>query len=192
MSLKEKYFELCYTRRIHEYAKIDQYKNWAIGEARRKYKSLDEFYAEEIGINNEELNQLRAEFKKYNDLYSRYFNEARKELFANPEQLIQWYDNSKESCHYCGITQSELHLIVEKRLGNMTLNQKTKRSKGTLEIEKLNPNEAYTFENAVICCPFCNNAKSNLISADDWRNFFVPAMKSYLGSLVADKIHIEV
>lgn len=180
---ENKYFELCYTRRIHEFAKIAQYENCSYDEARMKYKSLDDFYQTELGINRDVLNLLRKGLKKYNDLYSRYFNEYRKELFKNPEKFIEWYDKQGESCNYCGISQSKLHGIVELRNGKLTLNQKTKRSKGTLEIEKLNPNLGYTYDNSVLSCPFCNNAKSNLISEEDWREFFVPAMKNYLNSI---------
>jgi len=188
MNLNDKYFELCYKRRIHEFAKIDQFKKWTQGQARKKYKSLDEFYQEELNINENELNQLRGEFKIFNDLYSKYFNEQRKGLFVNPEKFLEWYNKQGEACNYCGITQYELHRIVELRNGNLTLNKKTKRSKGTLEIEKLNPSKGYTYDNSVLSCPFCNNAKSNLISEDDWRKFFVPAMKNYFNSILRDDI----
>ncbi|MGD9992671.1 MAG: hypothetical protein AB7S69_05175 [Salinivirgaceae bacterium] len=184
MNLNDKYFELCYTKRIHEFAKIDQYKKWTSGLARKKYFSLDAFYEDELGINSDRLNQIKVEFKEYQVLYSRYFNEQRRELFENPEKLIKWYNKHNESCAYCGITQKELHKIVKNRNGNLTLNQKTKRSKGTLEIEKLNPSVGYTYDNSVLCCPFCNNAKSNLISEEDWRINFVPAMKNYFNSIL--------
>jgi len=186
MNLNDRYFELCYKRRIHEFAKIDQYKKWTLGQARMKYKSLDEFYQEELNINKKELNQLRSEFRNFNYLYSKYFNEQRKEFFKNHEKFLEWYDKQGETCNYCGITQFELHRIVELRNGNLTLNQKTKRSKGTLEIEKLNPSIGYTYKNSVLSCPFCNNAKSNLISEEDWRKFFVPAMKNYFNSILRD------
>lgn len=186
MNLNDRYYELCYTRRIHEFARIDQYKKWTLGQARLKYDSLDDFYKTELEINDDKLNQLRVEYKKFNDLYSKYFNEQRKGLFENPEKFLEWYDKQRECCNYCGITQSELHRIVESRNGNLTLNQKTKRSKGTLEIEKLNPIQGYTFENSVLSCPFCNNAKSNLISEKDWRKFYVPAMKNYFNSILQD------
>jgi len=186
MNQNDKYFQLCYTERIHEFSKIDQYKKWTDGTARTKYKSLDDFYITELEINKEKLNQLRTDFKKFNELYSRYFNEQRKELFENPKPLLEWYATQKESCNYCGINQLELHRIVESRNGKLTLNQKTKRSKGTMEIEKLDPNKGYTFDNSVLSCPFCNNAKSNLISEDDWRKFFVPAMKNYFKSILSN------
>ena len=69
MSLNNRYFELCYKNRIHEFYKIDQYKNWAQGQARMKYKSLDDFYQKELSINRHELIRLRSEFKYFNDLY---------------------------------------------------------------------------------------------------------------------------
>lgn len=184
MNLVDRYFELCYKKRIHEFYKIDQYKNWAQGQARMNYKSLDEFYQEELSINRHELDNLRIEFKDFNDLYSKYFTEQRIGLFENREMFLEWYAKQRESCNYCGITQSRLNRIVELRNGNLTLNQKTKRSKGTLEIEKLDPSQGYTFDNSVLSCPFCNNAKSNLISEGDWRNFFVPAMKNYFNSIL--------
>jgi 5-methylcytosine-specific restriction endonuclease McrA len=184
MSINDRYFKLCYTLRIHEFKKIDEYKQWAFDTAINKYRSLDEFYKAELEISQEELNNLRSDFKKFNDLYSIYFNEQRRELFENPKAFLDWYDKHNESCNYCGTTQFELHRIVKLRNDNLTLNQKTKRSKGTLEIEKLNPNLGYTFENSVLSCPFCNNAKSNLISEKDWRDFFVPAMKKYINSVL--------
>ena len=186
MSKNDRYFKLCYTERIHEFSKIDEYKKWTVGTARTKYKSLAEFYQTELEISKEELNHLKTDFKRFNDLYSRYFNEQRKELFEKPKALLIWYDKHKESCNYCRITQSQLHRIVESRNGKLTLNQKTKRSKGTLEIEKLDPNIGYTFDNSVLSCPFCNNAKSNLISEDDWRKFFVPTMKNYFDSILSN------
>jgi len=77
MSINDRYFKLCYTERIHEFAKIDGYKKWTVGTARTKYKTLHEFYQTELEINQEELNHLRTDFKRFNDLYSRYFNEQR-------------------------------------------------------------------------------------------------------------------
>jgi len=186
MDIKEEYFKLYYTHRIHEYSKIDTYKNWNSGEAKKQYNSLNDFYLRELEINLEELQNLNEEFALFNKLYSKYYNKDRNEFFSNPEQLLKWYEEQNDSCHYCKVTQSDLDKIVEKRNGNLTLNQKTKRSKGTLEIEKLDPSKGYTFENSVLACPFCNNAKSNLILDSDWDIHFAPAMKNYIQSLLTN------
>ncbi|PWJ43874.1 hypothetical protein [Sediminitomix flava] len=189
MSLNDRYFYLCYTKRIHEYVKIDSYKNWEKGQAKENYQKIEEFYLDELKINHSKLHELREYFKLYDDLYRKYRNGnvERKKLFDNYNELLVWYDEQEGCCHYCQISQDELYKIVSIRDGNMTLNQKSKRSKGTLEIEKLDPNEGYTFENSVLACPFCNNAKSNLISEKDWREFFAPKMREYLNSILIDK-----
>jgi len=179
---EEKYFELCYSKRIHEFSKIDAEKGWQSGEAKERYKSLNNYYIEQIGIDKERLDELRERFKKFNDLYTNYFNEDRRTMFQDYNGFMDWYEKQKDCCHYCEITKTELSKIVERRGGNLTLNGKTKRSKGTLEIEKLEPNKGYTFLNTVLACPFCNNAKSNLISEKDWKCYFKPVMKKYLQS----------
>lgn len=186
MEQADKYFELCYKERIHEFCKIDQLKNWDAGEAKKKFKTLDAFYIEELNIDSKILTQLKYKFKRFNDLYAKYYNEERRRLFESPEAFLLWYDTQNNQCNYCEITQSDLKRIVAYRNGNLTLNQKTKRSKGTLEIEKLDPNIEYTYKNSVLACPFCNNAKSNLISEDDWRKHFVPAVKNYFNSILSN------
>jgi len=159
------------------------------GQAKREYRTIDGFYLDVLGIDLEKLNELRNIFKQYDELYKRYRqnNIERNELFSNYKKLIKWYNDQKERCNYCHITQDELFKIVSAREGNLTLNKKTKRSKGTLEIEKLDPGEGYTIENSVLACPFCNNAKSNLISENDWRTFFTPAMKEYFKTILVDE-----
>ncbi|MGM0579765.1 MAG: hypothetical protein ACQETL_03740 [Bacteroidota bacterium] len=184
MTFKERYFDLCYNHRIHEYSKIDVYSNLKPGEAKLKYNSIDEFYMEELNISKEKLIKVKSHFKVFNRLHAKYFNKSRGELFSNSEEFMKWYKEQGEKCNYCEVSQKDLFRIVDKRNGNLTLNQKTKRSKGTLEIEKLDPSEGYTYENSVLACPFCNNAKSNLISETDWKEFFVPAMKKYLNQIL--------
>ena len=185
MNIRDEYFKLRYTKRIYEFSKIDQLKKWESGKAKSTFKTIDEFYQQELNISKERLTELRDEFSEFNKLYTRYFNEQRQELFINSSELLKWYNDQKGSCNYCAITQEELLKIVKNRDGNLTLNNKTKRSKGTLEIEKLNSSEGYTFKNSVLACPFCNNAKSNLISEKDWREFFKPAMQQYHKKLLS-------
>jgi hypothetical protein len=148
--------------------------------AKELFDSIDDFYMKELNILKDELLNLRSDFQQFNSYYSKYYNSARQELFDDPDKLIEWFIRQNDECNYCKLSQDELFKIVERRNGNLTLNKKTKRSKGTLEIEKLDPSKGYTYENSVLACPFCNNAKSNLISETDWKEFFVPAMKLYL------------
>ncbi|WP_170178620.1 hypothetical protein [Flammeovirga pectinis] len=186
-SIEKRYFELKYNHKINEFYKIDDLKNWSVGTAKSKYKRLDDFYCDELSISVKELEKVINGFKEYHHLYQKYFNEYRKEFFADPKTLIEWFNNQNNSCHYCDITQEEVLKIVDLRGGNMTLNNLQKRSKGSLEIEKLDSNKGYTFDNSVLACPFCNNAKSNLISDEDWKLHFSKPMRKYLQSLIQEK-----
>ena len=109
-----------------------------------------------------------------------YYNNERKEIFQSFE-IFKWFNEHKNKCGYCEITQSDLHKIKESRNGNFTLNKKKKRKNATLEIEQKDCTlEEYgSLENLIFACPLCNNAKSNLISEEDWRKYFVKQIKAY-------------
>lgn len=136
-------------------------------------------------------------FEEYNKIFA-YYNEARNDLFVDHDELVKWYKEQENKCGYCGITAEELEKIAffrGKKLfksgilnsceKNLTLNGKRKRSKGTLEIERLDSvSNKYNFGNVILACPLCNNAKSNLIDEKGWRSIFVPAMKKYYASIL--------
>ena len=181
---QNKYFDLFFNKRITEYKKIDEYKNWELGKDKKTYKSLDMFFLDEIKLDENELKEIRKHFEEYKKLFDAYINEERKELFKKHDAFMSWYNDKKNKkneikCGYCKITESQLKQLVKLRGDNLTLNGKQKRSKGTMEIEKMDSNGDYTYENCIMACPLCNNAKSNLISDEDWRRFFVEPMKKY-------------
>jgi hypothetical protein len=76
----------------------------------------------------------------------------------------------------------------------LTLNQKTKRKNGILEIEQKTPineteKKVYSdFNNLILACPLCNNAKSNLIDESSWREIFVEPMRGYYEKLLGRKL----
>lgn len=180
-ALEEKYFDLYFTKKLHEFAKIDALEGFEPGQAKVKYNSLDNYFKEKLGrLDQSGLETLRAKFEPFR-LAEKRNNIDRAELFKDHDKCMTWYDEQKNRCYYCKTTQEELRTIVnEKRDGNLTLNEGTKRSKGTLEIEKLDSNIGYTYKNCVLACPFCNNAKSNLISDTDWKKYFAEPMRNYI------------
>lgn len=191
---KNKYFDLFFINRITEYKKIDEYKKWGLGKAKQTYKSLDQFYLDEINIHEAELNEIRKQFEEYKKLFDAYINEERKELFRNHDTFMKWYNKQKNNsgeiiCGYCEITETKLKQLVKLRGNNLTLNGKQKRSKGTMEIEKKDSKGEYTYDNCIMACPLCNNAKSNLISDEDWRRFFVEPMRRYYETELNSKLN---
>ena len=77
-----------------------------------------------------------------------------------------WYDQAEKKCHYCGITAPQIHAPKESGLIH-TKRWKTRGRK--LEIERLQPNEPYdNTRNLVFCCYWCNNAKSDEFSREEF------------------------
>lgn len=182
--LQKEYFKLFFMDRINEYRKIDDYKNWNVGTARNKFQSINDFYLSELKIDNNKFIEIQKYFSDYKVKYDKYYNEKRKNLFIDPDKCIDWFRAQNSKCGYCEISQDDLHKIVRKRNGNFTLNGKTKRSKGTLEIERKDSSLDYSYSNCILSCPLCNNAKSNLIDELSWREYFVKSVKEYYKSLL--------
>ena len=59
------------------------------------------------------------------------------------------------------------------------ISSKKQSFSGELQIERKNPNEDYSADNCEFACVICNNAKSDMISADNFTKFFVPGIKKY-------------
>jgi 5-methylcytosine-specific restriction endonuclease McrA len=184
-ALEEKYFNLVFQEKICTYERIDAFKVWGKGTASNKFDLIDDFYKQELEIDlrneNKTIRDLKIRFQRYQELNNAYNNEDRKNIFSDPDKIVKWFESEGNKCGYCGISQDQLHEVVKKRNGNLTLNAKKKRSKGTLEIERLNPSleQGYQFGNIILACPLCNNAKSNLIDEASWRELFVPSMRKY-------------
>ncbi len=205
---REIYFNLRYIERITDYSRLSQHENKMNNtvlsemEFRNKYKQdgIDGYYLEKINsLTNASFDltvllEVKSYFVKYAELESKYNNEKRKKLFKNPEKIVKWFEEQNNMCGYCGVTQDELNEIVVKRNGNLTLNQKTKRKNGILEIEQKTPvneteKKAYSdFNNLILACPLCNNAKSNLIDESSWREIFVEPMRGYYEKLLRRKL----
>ncbi|MDP4266387.1 MAG: hypothetical protein Q8880_03010 [Bacteroidota bacterium] len=58
----------------------------------------------------------------------------------------------------------------------------TKRKRGpSLELERKNTDtNIYNEENCIMACYFCNNHKSDIISAEDHKKYFAESIKNYL------------
>lgn len=203
------YFRIRYLEKVTDYKKIyelelkekvfEEIKDENI--AREKYKKIggiDKYILDRInnklGLNLNGLEEIKDYFEEYHTIY-KYYNEERKELFSDHVELLNWWKEQENKCQYCGITQNELYKIAElrgelikkeegKEGNNLTINGKTKRSIGTLEIERKDCTKSYTYKNCILACPLCNNAKSNLIDEEGWKDFFAVPMKKYYDELL--------
>lgn len=90
--------------------------------------------------------------------------------FGSREFFLRWYLNEPKRCCYCGVEESQL----EEYFNSNNAQYKDARQRGTvLEIERVTtaPKEKniYSFDNTALACYICNNAKSDFLSAKDFK-----------------------
>lgn len=79
----------------------------------------------------------------------------------DPNDFEELLDN--KSCKYCGVTNNEvIELAADKKI-----NKKSERG-WNLEIDRIDSNYEYTKENCVMACYWCNNAKTDEFTFDEF------------------------
>lgn len=118
------------------------------------YKSQD-IYNAIIEIEKKELAIIQECEKLYIDSFESVFP---KNEF---EKLIE--DKEDTCCHYCGISKDKIEQLADKK----QLFKKTLRG-WNFEIDRKNSNLEYKPENCVICCYWCNNAKTDEFTEEEF------------------------
>jgi 5-methylcytosine-specific restriction endonuclease McrA len=107
------------------------------------------------------------------------------------EDFIKWYNsNLKHGCYYCGITLQMQRDLIDKKLvsSKRFYNHQYTTPKGQIrygtrgrnfEVDRKNPNAAYSQANCVLACYFCNNDKSDVFLSEQYSRL--------IGSNSADK-----
>ena len=102
---------------------------------------------------------LRNELKPLKDKY--------KEKFKNIFPLEEFEKMTKdETCSYCGISLAQIEELGK----NGKLNNKRSDTRGyTLEIDRMLPNLEYSKKNCCMACYWCNNAKTDEFSPEEFK-----------------------
>lgn len=110
---------------------------------------FDEWYKNNISIT-----------KEFEAIYLKTF--ISKEDF----RLIYNEDTYNRKCDYCNMTELDFNHFKEKDL----IYTKRYYSRGhTMEVDRKNPNAEYTKDNIVLCCYWCNNAKTDEFTYDEFK-----------------------
>jgi len=116
------------------------------------YKSMKEWKIENSNI----IDDLEKDYiKNFKNVFS----------FDDFKQLL-----SKNNCHYCDITISEVIELVEKE---QLFNKQNYRG-FVLEIDRIDSNKEYTKNNCVLSCYWCNNAKTDEFNEEEFKKFGKP------------------
>ena len=130
-------------------------------------------------MKNEKLEFSYVE-KPKEKLKANFYLRNNKDLngFSDFEDFHSWFVSQDKKCYYCGIEEYEVQQIVVQGLltsNRFPLNGENKRGRSRgmwLEIDRINPREKYSRENAVLCCYFCNNDKSDVFHGLEYKKFF--------------------
>jgi hypothetical protein len=95
-----------------------------------------------------------------------YYNKKQENKITRPfEELYDWYEKQEKKCCYCGITEPEISRLIDS--GHLHFKQKRGRH---LEFERKNPDAGYDdFDNLALACHWCNNAKTDTFTADEFK-----------------------
>lgn len=81
------------------------------------------------------------------------------------EDFIRWYIKTDKRCYYCLLSKEEIALFHDRFKDR---NKRGATRGKTLEIDRKNDGP-YTEENCVFACYYCNNAKSDIFSAEEFK-----------------------
>ena len=96
------------------------------------------------------------------------------------ESFFAWWcektpEDGIRRCYYCEVDERALKDAFDLKI----ISSKKRSFSGELQIERKDPNGDYSADNCEFACVICNNAKSDMISADDFTTYFVPGIKEY-------------
>lgn len=121
----------------------------------------------------DDLQYIYGRFSQKQKDYKNAFN-------GSFEAFLAWWcekipENGIRHCCYCGIDENTLKDAFK---NGLVISKKPSFS-GELQIERKDPDGDYSTDNCEFACVICNNAKSDMISAEDFKKFFVPGIKEY-------------
>lgn len=150
----------------------------------------EEFYKEKI-FNKVSINKLKEFSPNSSSIIDKCYGSARykeiqkrksfltnkitqiaqegEELHFTNEQMylfFHWWENAKKSCHYCSLPESELENLHNQP---MHINKRHPKRGKSLEIDRMKSDLPYTnIENLVLACYWCNNAKTDTFTEDEF------------------------
>lgn len=93
----------------------------------------------------------------------------KKDLILSLNDFLVFYgqdSNSSRHCEYCGINEIEIHNLIQYGL----LTTKRLRTRGrSMEVDRKQSEGPYSSDNIVLCCYWCNNAKTDEFSYEEFK-----------------------
>jgi hypothetical protein len=145
-------------------------------------KELEEIYSIAFQLSKYddtiEYKGLKKSAKQMDDFYNDWFKNTKvveefKEIFKSnrfikSEDFESLYDNGgkERACCYCGISESKIKDFIQRH----AFRTKRLSTRGrALEVDRIDPNGGYDKSNIVLCCYWCNNAKTDEFTFEEFK-----------------------
>ena len=96
-----------------------------------------------------------------------------------PLEYREWYKNHIKICYFCGNSNETIRDYLKK------IGEKINIQQNRLHIERLDSSKGYLINNLTLACSICNTHKSDIISAEDFKEialkYIAPKIKNELG-----------
>lgn len=125
--------------------------------AYQKSKDTDKFLDAKI----KDLDEAIDKWTKNNKVLIADFRKIfHKNKFISYNSIKEFYgdDNHNRECHYCHITEKDIDTLIEK--GKIITKRLSTRGR-SMEVDQKDTNKGYEKGNIVLCCYWCNNAKTD-------------------------------
>ena len=144
------------------------FENFTISvDLEKKYSSEYWQQLENYEINNISIKEITKRIEQIENIHTDLFKTIETQYVEKFSLKFPESDFLKlieiTHCHYCQITLEEIETLGE----NKKLYKKSLRG-WTLEIDRLNSNFEYSPENCVMSCYWCNNAKTDEFTENEF------------------------
>ena len=144
--------------------------------------------AKQLDVDLKTLSKWWDELKEPRERLSRQLQIWKSKCKDTDFKIFQkWLEGAPKKCFYCDITEAEIEKLytIDKPL--------TKRSRGKkLEIDRKEPSRNYEdLSNLVFACYWCNNAKTDTFSVEEFKPIGREIKRIWKGRLSAVKNNIN-
>ena len=167
--------------RKKEYVKKNKKRIYQNNKARHQRNMLDPEYKKKIKALRKKVEQKAKEKNPFVMIGENLKDSARNRNIEAPHKPLEyrkWYEEKTKVCYYCG-NNNEIIKSYLKKIGEKVGNQQNR-----LHIERIDSSKGYLIDNLTLACSICNTPKSDIISANDFKEiaqkYIIPKIKNEL------------
>ena len=188
LKAKEKYLNLSEEEKELKRKVVKEYREKNKEKLKQKRKAYHDLkkHDPEYKRRRKESKKVARKKKKVNDPIS-FLGEHIKDSARNrgidaphaPTEYRDWYIKHKKICYFCGNNDQEIRNYLRLEGEKITVNQ------NRLQIERIDSSKGYLLNNLTLACSICNTHKSDIISAEDFKEIAI----KYKAPKIKKKIH---